>query len=89
MKKLLIVVMVLVLALTGCETKSIAYDNGAKVKLDKFVVIEKLDSAGNGMLYIMYDKDTKVEYYYLIEYNRAAMSPIYNTDGSVKVYEGE
>ncbi len=89
MKKLLIVVMVLALTLTGCGIRKISYDNGEKVKLDKFIVIEKLDSMGNGMLYIMYDKDTKVEYYYLIEYNRAAMSPIYNTDGSVKVYEGE
>lgn len=89
MKKLLIVLMVLALTLTGCEAKSIAYDNGEKVIFGNFVVLEILEDPNDGWVYIMYDKETKVEYYYILAYNRAAMSPIYNADGTVKIYEGE
>jgi hypothetical protein len=34
-------------------------------------------------------KDKKVMYYLWYEYYNGAISPIYNADGSVMVYEGE
>jgi len=89
MKKFLIVVMVLALTLTGCETKRTTYEDGEKTFFDKFVVLEERHDLDDGWLFVMYDKETKVEYYYILAYNRAAMSPIYNADGTVKVYEGE
>ncbi len=87
MKKFLIVVMVLALALTGCETTRKSYEDGEKTFFDKFVVLEERHE-GSAWLYTMYDKETKVEYFYEISYQREAMCPIYNADGTVKVYEG-
>ena len=88
MKKFLIVVMVLALTLTGCETKRTTYEDGEKTFFDKFVVLEERHE-GSGWLYTMYDKETKVEYYCWSTYYRGGMCPIYNADGTVKVYEGE
>ena len=86
MKKFLITVMVIALslALTGCEVK-----NGEKVYFDRFVVLEELNDPHYEPMYVVYDKETNVEYYYWISYQRTVMSPIYNADGTVKVYEGE
>lgn len=55
----------------------------------QFVVLEENESSGETVS-IIYDRDTKVMYYYLSDgYNKCAMSPVYNQDGSVKVYDGE
>ena len=89
MKKFLIVVMVLALTLTGCETKRTTYEDGEKTFFDKFVVLEERHDLDNGRLFVMYDKETKVEYFYLTGYQQGSISPIYNADGTVKVYEGE
>jgi hypothetical protein len=35
----------------------------------------------------MYDKDTKVMYYMIVSGYKCGLTPIYNADGSVKVYE--
>jgi hypothetical protein len=51
---------------------------------DKFIVLEKYYNEGHGAFYIVYDKDTKVEYYFFY-----GLCPIYNADGTVRIYEGE
>ena len=89
MKKFLIVVMVLALTLTGRETKKKSYDDGEKTFFDKFVVLEERHDLDDGRLFVMYDKETKVEYFYFKGYHQGSISPIYNADGTVKVYEGE
>lgn len=89
MKKFLIVVMVLTLALTGCETRKISFDDGERVILDKFVVLEKIYDPDYGNLYTTYDKETKVEYYIYSSGYRSSMCPIYNANGTLKLYEGE
>jgi hypothetical protein len=65
--------------------------NKEEIFWDKFVVVESYDnmSNNNGSLYIVYDKDTKVEYYIFYAYSQAGISPIYNADGTIKIYEGE
>ena len=40
-----------------------------------------------GILYIVYDKDTKVMYYIIINSYKCGITPIYNTDGTIKIYE--
>lgn len=88
MKKFLIVVMVLALALTGCgKTKRIIYENDEKTFFDTFIVLEQRDNFDDGYLYIVYDKETKVEYYIFGSGYRGGICPIYNTDGTVKVYK--
>lgn len=37
---------------------------------------------------IVYDKNTNVLYYIIYNANRFGITPIYNADGSVKLYEG-
>ncbi len=87
MKKRLVPILMICLILmlcSGCKTtiKKDINDN----LFDKFTVIEKRSNPGEGVLYIMYDNDTKVEYYYIVAGRRGALSPIYNADGTVKVY---
>ena len=90
MKKFLIVVMVLALTLTGCETKRTTYEDGEETLFGgKFVVLEERYNFDDGRLYIMYDKETKVKYYYYSCGYQGGICPIYNADGTVKVYEGE
>ena len=85
MKKFIITLLVSVMLLTGCGTTYSYY-------LDKFVNVETRcgDFDGcNVALHIVYDYDTKVMYYIWDGYNKIGISPIYNADGSVMIYEGE
>lgn len=89
-KKLTLLTILLMLVLTGCgETTTITYENTEENYWDKFVVVESYDNMNDGSLYIVYDKDTKVEYYIVHAYRRFGISPIYNADGTIKVYEEE
>ena len=92
MKKFVFIVTLLclvTLVFTGCKTKVDKTSNSDFTIFDKFTVIETRAEGGQTM-YIMYDNDTKVEYYYIgyttINNERGGLCPIYNTDGTVKVY---
>ena len=85
MKKIIIILAItLMLVLTGCGTKVKEYSSEEKELWDKFVVIEVRNDMLYGVLTIAYDKDTKVEYYIT---KMDGISPIYNADGTVKVYK--
>ena len=88
MKKFLIVVMVLALTLTGCETTRKSYEDKEKIEYGRFRVIEGYKS-DFGVTFVTYDTETKVMYYIIDGYQRSGITPIYNADGTVKVYEGE
>jgi len=96
MKKMFVVLLaVLTLSLTACGGRS-PYQKGEIINdtiFDQFVIVKdnKYDVAkGNWYdFYIVYDKDTKVMYYLASGFNRAMMSPIYNSDGTVKIWDGE
>ncbi|MEE3344426.1 MAG: hypothetical protein VZS44_10070 [Bacilli bacterium] len=81
---LLIIMMFL---LSSCKTTTTIYENGEYTKYDQFVVIEEKNNFDEGILYTVYDKDTKVMYYIIINSYRCGITPIYNTDGTIKVYE--
>lgn len=74
---------------TGCKTRvtedvdNALYQNA----FNQFVVIEERYNAKYGTLSIMYDKDTKVMYYMITSGSQCGLTPIYNTDGSVRIYE--
>lgn len=85
MKKIIILALI-ALMLTGCKTT--VYKTNNKIYWDKFIVIEECHNIEYGRLKIIYDKDTKVMYYYIMEGSSRAISPIYNADGTVMVYEG-
>lgn len=87
MKKTLFVIIItcfLFCFLTGCKT-TIDTDNH-KIFYDKFVVIETRDNPEYGTLYIVYDKDTMVMYYYLDSTYNHNLCPVYDADGNVSIY---
>ena len=86
-KRLTLLVILLMLVLTGCKTTTTTYEDGEKDLWDKFVVIESYSNMDNGTLCIVYDKDTKVEYYMVCYSHRFGICPVYNADGTIKVYE--
>lgn len=90
-KKLIILFISLVLTITACNTDVTKYEEDEKILWNKFVVIEKRTNNEYGCIYLAYDKDTLVEYY--ITYTKgcylAVSSPVYNADGTIKVYDKE
>ena len=88
MKKLFLILS-LCLLLTGCGTDYEA----AETKSDEicggyFTLIEEW-GGGSGVYQIMYANDTKVKYFVWRSGYRAGMTPLYNADGSLQVYEEE
>ena len=89
MKKIIITLLVSVILLTGCRT---TYSYDTEVYLDKFVTIETRSGTVDGCsveLYMVYDYDTKVMYYIWNGYSKFGICPIYNSNGSIMMYEGE
>lgn len=56
---------------------------------NQFTVVEERSNDDYGSLYIVYDNDTKVMYYLNRGYHTSFMSPIYESDGSIRVYNGK
>lgn len=86
MKKIALIITALaaVLAMTGCEVPVEAKDNTPKV--DDYINLVSVCS--NGMERVLYDSNTGVMYYkYSVNRSNCGMSPIYNSDGSPKIYE--
>lgn len=85
---LLIACMVLCLGFTSC---SINYDNADEsiksVGGDYFVQIKEWENAYYGTFTIVYAKDTKVKYLIWRSYYKGSITPLYNADGSLQVYE--
>ena len=83
-KKILAVTLVLTLCfgMTGC---------GSVVWQTMVIPISKMRiiSIQNNSIYVLYDKNTKVMYLCVEGYNMMGITPIYNSDGTVKLYDGE
>lgn len=84
-------VTLIILLLTACTTETttttVRYEQSTNA-FNQFVLVERQYSMNWGTLYIVYDKDTKVMYY-MRDGNSytGGFTPIYNADGSVKVYD--
>lgn len=88
MKKTIIAIIIATMLLVGCGVKTVTYDENDNYKQwNQFVTLEEQYDVDKGNLYIVYDKDTKVMYYLWHGYYESAISPIYNADGSVRIYE--
>lgn len=85
MKKTCKILLLVIVSLTlyGCGEK------GEKDINNQFIIVSEDHNINTGNLYITYDKDTKVMYYVSTGSYKYAISPIYDTDGSVKIYKGE
>lgn len=97
MKKILCVLLALLLCIglfTGCSTDDkLGYDDNAadnaKVVHSKYFDAEIIQDMDDGIAYIIRDTNTNVLYLVVYGYKSAVMSPIYNSDGTLKLYEGE
>lgn len=84
-KKILAVVLGLTLCfgMTGC-TNVVNIDEKIKSPNSKLCDFEVVET--NFYVAILVDKNTNVLYYWI---QGDSMTPIYNSDGTVKLYEGE
>lgn len=95
MKRIFVALLtVLILSLTACGRSAYQKDELINNTLFNQFVIVKHDEYNTMTcdwhdFYIIYDKDTKVMYYLANGFNRAMMSPIYNSDGTVKIWDGK
>lgn len=90
-KRLLAIAITLVtslIILTSCESDN--YNNADKTHEDYgngyFTIIKKWGS--DSMIYrIVYANDTGVEYMIVEGYRRFSITPLYNADGTLQIYE--
>ena len=92
MKKLLFVGLCC-LGLAGCSVNSTNISNTDGIENNSCVkIVENSfilhDSRGRMYQLIYVDKDTKVMYLQVCS-NGTAITPLYNSDGTLKLYEGE
>ena len=91
-KKILAVVLGLTLCfgMTGCTKGDIEPENSdIGNKYIDLVTIYKGDYKDDERTEVLYDKNTKVMYFVRKSGYRFGITPIYNSDGTVKLYDGE
>ena len=91
-KQLLTAIILLCITLTACGTSYQEANNNAVTDYvfgnGYFTQISAWnDSRCN--YYILYANDTKVKYFVERDAYRCAITPLYNADGSLQVYEGD
>ena len=54
-----------------------------------FTIIKEWGGSGGPYYYIIYANDTKVIYFYEYGGSSRAITPLYNADGTLQIYQGE
>ena len=87
-KKILAVALGLVLCfgMTGCTKGDIEPENSDLG--NKYIDLATIYIGDIGTE-VLYDKNTKVMYFVKWNNNQFGITPIYNSDGTVKLYDGE
>ena len=81
------VVLVLMFSLCGCGTSRISdIDANLKKTHSEYFDVEVIEDLGGGS-FIIVDKNTDVLYLFVHGYQSSAMTPIYNSDGTVMLYQ--
>ena len=92
MKKFALVVMLcmLLLSLCGC-VNTVSYNTASTTQQDSFygyfTTVKTWNDIDNTYS-ILYANDTHVMYFLIDGYRSYAMTPLYNTDGSLQIYNG-
>jgi hypothetical protein len=81
---LVAIVLFLIGFLFGVTNKSV---NTAEQVTDSDKMLVVIEDHGLSGYYIVYDKDTKIIYYQGISHG-ACLDPLYNSDGTLKLYNG-
>lgn len=88
-KKILAVALGLTLCfgMTGCTKGDIEPENSALG--NKYIDLVTIYKDGRHNTEVLYDKNTKVMYFLKQGGYHFGITPIYNSDGTVKLYDGE
>lgn len=88
-KKILAVVLGLTLCfgITGCENGDIEPESSRFA--NKYIDLVTIYKDDNCYTEVLYDKNTKVMYFVKRGTYQFGITPIYNSDGTVKLYDGE
>lgn len=84
---LVLVLVAVIWLLVAMALPKKAKDSSDKEFYGRFVAVEEYSNAVDG-LFIVYDKETKVMYYFIREYQQMSLSPMYNSDGTIKLWQG-
>lgn len=88
MKKIILILLCTCLLLTGCGTRyEDAEDKSEKAGGGYFTAIKEWDAEDSGVYKIVYANDTRVKYLIYDGYCKAAITALYNADGSLQLYE--
>lgn len=92
-KKILAIALSLVLCfeLTGCSSQQSTVElteNDINNYIDLVVICERYTSV-LGLVAVVYDRNTGVMYLIKMSGYQFGISPIYNSDGTIKLYNGE
>lgn len=88
-KKILAVVLGLTLCfgMTGCTKGDIEPESSRFA--NKYIDLVTIYKDNNHNTEVLYDKNTKVMYFVKFTGYQFGITPIYNSDGTVKLYDGE
>ena len=88
-KKILAVALVLTLSfgMTGCTKGDIELESSCFA--NKYIDLVTIYKDNNHYTEVLYDKNTKVMYFAKWTTYQFGITPIYNSDGTVKLYDGE
>ena len=81
----IIAILCVCLLLTGCGTRYEDTEDTLKTTSD-FTVIKEWSEAGD-LYRMIYANDTKVKYLIWEGFYKGSITPLYNADGSLQVYE--
>lgn len=88
-KKILAVVLGLTLCfgMTGCTKGDIEPESSCLA--NKYIDLVTIYKNDDYRTKVLYDKNTKVMYFVQWSSSQFGITPIYNSDGTVKLYDGE
>ena len=87
--KRVIAILCVCLLLTGCGTRYEDAKDTSKERGGGYFTLIKEWSDGGDIYKIIYANDTKVKYLFWGSGYRGGITPLYNADGSLQVYEEE
>ena len=92
-KKIALILVLCVMATMLCSCSNISYDeaieDNGKTQLSGYFTVVKEWTYDSERYYTVYANDTYVMYLFIDGYRSYALTPLYNTDGTLLLYEGD
>ena len=92
-KKIALILILCAMTSMLCSCSTVSYDkaieNSSKTRLGGYFTVVKEWAYENEYYYTVYGNDTHVMYLFIDGYRSYALTPLYNADGTLQIYEGE